>query len=207
MNTKRRLSRAAVAGALALAAALGCGTTSGEMAGRGAGTGAAAGAVGGLLTSVIFGGDPLAGAARGAVWGASTGAVAGAVQGSRVDKQRAAQQEQQQIAQLRAEIGNDAYSGLEALVDCKHDVALGYSREAAKARNRDHALAGLWLQALTYADRGDRPQANTLLPRIATAAPNITDAKQAGTVLDETERSLRDIRAHYGLARQCRGAR
>ena len=31
-------------------------------------------------------------------------------------------------------------------MDCKHDVALGYSRQATKARNRDHALAGLWLE-------------------------------------------------------------
>jgi hypothetical protein len=67
------------------------------------------------------------------------------------------------------------------LVDCKHDVALGNSRQATKARNRDHALAGLWLEALSYADRGDRQQANTLLPQIAIAAPNITDANQAGS--------------------------
>jgi len=193
----------AVSLALSLAAASGCGTTSRQMAGQGAGQGAAAGAVGGLLTAVIFGGDPVGAAARGAVWGASTGAVVGAMQGSRVDQQRAAQQEQQQIAQLRAEIGNDAYAGLEALVDCKHDVALGYSRQATKARNRDHALAGLWLEALSYADRGDRQQANALLPRIAKAAPNISDSKQAATVLDETQGSLGDIRVHYGLAKQC----
>jgi hypothetical protein len=209
MIPSHRKAGALVAGTLAftLVVAYGCGTTSRQMAGQGAGQGAAAGAVGGLLSAVIFGGDPVGAAARGAVWGASTGAVVGAMQGSQVDKQRSAQQEQQQIAQLRAEIGNDAYAGLEALVDCKHDVALGYSREATKARNRDHALAGLWLEALSYADRGDRQQANAVLPRIAKAAPNISDAKQAATVLQETEGSLRDIRAHYGLARQCRGAR
>jgi hypothetical protein len=50
-------------------------------------------------------------------------------------------------------------------------------------------------------------QANALLPRIAKAAPNISDGKQAATVLQGTEGSLRDIRAHYGLARQCRDAR
>lgn len=206
MATNRHLAHAAAIALLAssIAACVGCGTTSGEMAGRGAGTGAAAGAVGGLLTSVIFGGDPLDAAARGAVWGASTGAVAGAIQGSRIDKQRAAQQEQQQIAQLRAEIGDDAFSGLEALVDCKHDVALGYARQAEKARNRDHALAGLWLEALTQADRGDRQQAGAMMPKIANAAPNVTDAAEASAVLGETERGLRDIRAHYGLARQCR---
>ena len=209
MIPSHRIAHTLVAGSLALtlAAVSGCGTTSGQMAGQGAGQGAAAGAVGGLLTAVIFGGDPVGAAARGAVWGASTGAVVGAVQGSRVDKQRAAQQEQQQLAQLRAEIGNDTYAGLEALVDCKHDVALGYSRQATKARNRDHALAGLWLEALSHADRGDRQQANALLPRIAKAAPNITDGQQASAVLDETEKGLRDIRAHYGLARQCPGGR
>jgi hypothetical protein len=190
---------------LLLAALVGCGTTSGQMAGQGAGQGAAAGAAGGLLTAVIFGGDPIAAAARGAAWGAGAGAVSGAIQGSRIDDQRAAQEEQQEIARIKSEIGNDSFAGLEALVDCKHDVALGYAKQAMKARNRDHALAGLWLEVISYADRGDRKTARSLLPTIVTQSPEIADTTQATTTLNETLQGLADIRSHYGLAKKCRG--
>ena len=189
-----------VAAGIALA---GCGTTSSEMAGRGAGQGAAAGAVGGLMSAVIFGGDPVEAAARGAVWGGSVGAVSGAIEGSRVDSQRAAQQEQQEIARITSEIGDDTFAGLEALVDCKHEVALGYSKQAVKSRNRDHALAGLWLEVLTYADRGSRGTADSLLPKVVASDPNLSNPSQASQTLDETLTGLADIRAHYGLARKC----
>ena len=191
------------AASMALAA---CGTTSGEMAGRGAGQGAAAGAVGGMLTAVIFGGDPLEAAARGAVWGASTGAVVGAIQGSEIDSRRRAQQEHQEIARIKSEIGNDSYAGLEALVDCKHDVALGYSKQAMKSRNRDHALAGLWLEVMSYADRGDRKKANSLLPKVVQDDQYVANAAEASKTLDETLQGLRDIRGRYNLPKTCRSS-
>jgi hypothetical protein len=190
-----------IAGGMALG---GCGTTSGEMAGRGAGQGAAAGAVGGLLSAVIFGGDPVEAAARGAVWGGSVGAVSGAIQGSQIDKQRSAREEQQEIARIKSEIGNDSFAGLEALVDCKHDVALGYSKQAMKARNRDHALAGLWLEVITYADRGDRKTADSLLGNVVSSDPNVSSVSEASKTLDEALEGLLDIRKHYGLATKCR---
>jgi hypothetical protein len=175
------------------------------MAGQGAGQGAAAGAVGGLLSAVIFGGDPVEAAARGAVWGAGAGATSGAIQGSRIDAQREAQQEQAEIARIKSEIGNDSFAGLEALVDCRHDVALGYSKQAMKARNRDHALAGLWLEVLTDADRGDRETAQSLLPKVVDKDPNVANLSEAKTTLNEALQGLADIRSHYGLAKKCRG--
>jgi hypothetical protein len=200
-----RISTFAILAAASISLAA-CGTTSGKMAGQGAGQGAAAGAVGGMLTAVIFGGDPIEAAARGAVWGASTGAVAGAIQGSQIDSRREAQQEQQEIARIKSEIGNDSYAGLEALVDCKHDVALGYSKQAMKSRNRDHALAGLWLEVMSYADRGDRKTANSLLPTVVKNDQYVASTAEASKTLDETLQGLKDIRGRYNLPKKCRGS-
>lgn len=189
-----------------IAGAVACSTTSRKMAGEGAATGAAAGAVGGLVTALIFGGDPVGSAARGAAFGASAGATAGAIRGARVDEQRAAQQATRQevdIEQLKREIGEDAYSGLEALTDCKHEVALAYGRTAARSKYPDYALAGLWVQVLTEADRRREPQARALFPEIIAADSDVESEAEAEAAMRETLQGLMDIRAQYGLARVC----
>ena len=76
--------------------------------------------------------------------------------GASVDKQVAAQEQAERdknIAEFRDEIGADAFNGFVALAECKHDIAIANAREARKSRNRDHALAGLWIEILTEADR------------------------------------------------------
>ena len=183
-----------------------CTTTGREMAGEGATTGAVAGAVGGLLSAVVFGGDPAEAAARGAVWGASTGAVAGGMTGDRVESKREKQRAQQQDAdleKLKAELGEDTYAGLEALADCRHEIALGYARTAVRSDNRDPALAGLWLEVLTYADRRQEEQARALFPDLVAADSHLSSEAQAEQRMRETLQSLMDIRAEYGLQRVC----
>ena len=189
-----------------LAGLTACSGTSGQMAAQGAGRGAAAGAVGGMLSAVIFGGDPVEAAARGAVWGGSAGAVSGAIQGSQVDAQKAAREEQAEIARVRGEIGNDSFEGLTALVDCKHQIALGYAKQAQGARNRDHALAGLWLEVISYADRGDQTQARALFPKVIEQDPHVSSNDRASKTLGEALQGLTDIRKHYGLRTKCQGA-
>jgi len=208
MNGRHGILRGAALSMLALCVAcvIACSTTSGKMAGEGAKTGAAAGAVGGLVSALIFGGDPVEAAARGAVFGASAGATAGAMQGARVDEQREAQQKAQQdvdLEQLKREIGGDAYAGLEALTDCKHEVALAYGQTAARSKNRDHALAGLWVQVLTEADRRQEAQARALFPEIVAADSQIGSEAEAEEAMRETLQGLMSIRAEYGLQRVC----
>jgi hypothetical protein len=123
-----------------------------------------------------------------------------------VGEHRAAQQQAQQdvdLEQLKREIGEDAYSGLEALTDCKHEVALAYGRTAARSKSPDHALAGLWLQVLTEADRRQEPQARALFPEIIAADSDIESEAEAETATRETARGLMDIRAEDGLQRVC----
>ena len=113
-----------------------CSKQSVERTGQGAATGAVIGAVGGVVSALVFGGSVGDAAARGAVWGASTGAAAGAMSGAMADSNQKKAQETQQTAdleKLKKQLGEDAFNGLAALVECKHEVALGYGRTATQS--------------------------------------------------------------------------
>ncbi len=195
---------------LGIAALMACGTQSRKMAGEGAATGAVAGAVGGVVSALVFGGDPAEYAARGAAWGASTGAVAGAMSGARVDEAQQARQAEAQQAQraadlerLKAEIGTDSFNGLEALADCKHEVALAYARTATRSDKEDYALAGLWLEVLAYADSGEEDQAQALLPDLVAKDSKLHSVAQAEENMRKALQSLMNIREEYDLPRVC----
>ncbi len=187
---------------LCIVAMTACSSHSGKMAGQGAATGAAAGAVGGLVSALVFGGDPVDAAARGAVYGGTTGAVAGAVAGSRAD-QAEKQKRDAQLEKLKKDIGEDAYNGLEALADCKHEVALGYARTAAKSDNKDYALAGLWLEVLAYGDNRQEEKARVLFPDLVAKDAKISSEAQAEETMRKALQSLMDIRAEYNLPKVC----
>jgi hypothetical protein len=179
-----------------------CSTHTGQMAGQGAATGAVAGSVGGLVGALVFGGDPAEAAARGAVWGASTGAVAGAMTGSQVDAAEK-QKQDQNLENLKKAIGEDAFNGLAALAECKHDVALAYGKTAAASDNRDHALAGLWLEVLAYADGRQEDQARERFPQLMEKDPDVTSEEKAEEQMRQSLQRLMEIRGEHGLPKVC----
>ena len=188
-----------------------CGKHAAQGAGRGATTGAVSGAVGGLVSALVFGGDPLEGAARGAVVGGAVGATAGAMSGSRVDAQ-VEQQQTQQVQQrqtdnaaLRSKIGDDAYAGLGALAECKYDISLRQAGKAQQSSNPNYALAGLWLEVLSYADKGNENKARGLLPVVVDKDWNISSEAKAETAMRQALADLMDIRQEYNLPRVCAG--
>ena len=126
-----------------------CSQRSMQGAGQGAATGAAVGAFGGMVTALVFGGNVGEAAARGAVYGGSTGAAAGAISGAVADSNQKKAQQAAELEALRKRLGDDAFNGLAALVECKHEIAQGFGRTAAKSDNPDFSLAGLWLQVLS----------------------------------------------------------
>lgn len=189
-----------------------CTSTGRTRAVQGGAIGAAAGAVGGLVTAAIFGGNAGEAAARGAAWGASTGAVTGAITGDMQEnaqnerRQAAAQQrDAAQVERLRREIGEDNLLGLEALAHCKHSVALAYADTAGRSPNRDFALASDWLEALVYADQGQRKKAEALYPTLLSTHSDIHSIDQADSTLWELLQGLRDIRTRYGMPATCSG--
>jgi hypothetical protein len=175
-------------------------------AGKGATTGALAGAVGGMATALIFGGNVGEAAARGAVYGGASGAVVGGMAGADVDKQVAAQEQAErdkEIAKFRDEIGADAFNGFVALAECKHDIAIANAREARKSRNRDYSLAGLWIEALTEADRKNTDAASELFPELVSKDKEIKTVDDAELRTDNALLRLGEIRVEYDLPKDC----
>lgn len=179
-----------------------CGEYATKGAGSGAATGAASGAVGGLVSALVFGGDPVEAAARGAVYGGAVGATAGAMGGAQVDKKVAQQREATEEA-LRKSIGDDAFKGLQALADCDHDVSLRQAALARQSANPNFSLAGLWLQVLSYADKGEDTSARELFPDVVKSDWDIKNEAQAETTMRDSLNKLMDIREQYKLPRTC----
>jgi hypothetical protein len=201
----RRLSRRAtvVIAAVSLAACAGAGKGAVE----GAAGGALAGAAGGLVSSLIWGGDVGEHMARGAATGATIGAIGGAVQGSqraKAEKQYQARQEQRELDELRREIGDDSFDAVVALAECRHEVAIANARVAAQSTNSNHALAGLWIQALTYADQDDEAGLAAIGPEVVRWDRAVTDANQFDRELEAGYNELLNIRAEHSLPVRCR---
>ena len=142
--------------------------------------------------------------ARGAVYGGAVGATAGAIAGSQADKKAKAQQDAG-LAQLRKDIGEDAYNGLVALADCEHDVSLRQAAKAQQASNPNYALAGLWLEVLSYADQRDEAKARALFPTLVEKDWDIKSEAQAEEVMRKSLNELMNIREEYKLPRVCEG--
>jgi hypothetical protein len=192
----------------ALAAAFlvtGC-AGAGEGAVKGAAGGALAGAASGLVSALVWGGDPGEYMARGATAGATVGAIGGAVQGSnraKAEENARAAQEQREIEKFRRDIGSDAFDGVVALAECRHEVAVANGRVAAGSTNGNHALAGLWVQALTFEDQGNQAGLDAITPEIIQWDRGVSDADQFSRELQSGYQGLVDIRAEYGLPLSC----
>ena len=174
-----------------------------QRTGQGAATGAVVGAVGGMVTALVFGGNVGDAAARGAVYGGSTGAAAGAISGAMADSNQQKAQQAAELESLRKRLGDDAFNGLAALVECKHDIAQGYGRTAAKSSNPDFALAGLWLQVITFADSRQEDQARALFPGLVAKDSKLVSESQAEAEMKAALQKLGDIRQEYKLPKDC----
>jgi len=209
-NRIRKVIEIRMIAILCLVSLTACSTHNAKRAGEGAAMGAVVGAAGGMASALVFGGNVGEAAARGAVWGGTTGAVAGGISGAQQEQKMKAQQEQAKKAQqdkniekLKKELGEDAFNGLAALTKCKHEVALGYARTAAKSDNKDHALAGLWIEILTYADSQQEDKAQALYPDLITNDTEIRSEAKAEETMRKALQRLMDIRGEYNLPKTC----
>lgn len=178
----------------------------GEGAAKGAAGGAIAGAASGLVSALVWGGDPGEYMARGATAGATVGAIGGAVQGSnraKAEKDAQAAREQREIEKFRRDIGSDAFDGVVALAECRHEVAVANGRVASQSTNGNHALAGLWVQALTFEDQGNQASLDAITPEIIQWDRGVSDADQFNRELKSGYQGLVDIRSKYGLPLGC----
>ncbi len=188
-----------------LAAVTAC-AGAGKGAVQGAAGGAVAGAAGGLISSLIFGGDPGEGALRGAAVGATVGGVSGAIKGSqeaKAQKQKKYAARERDIEQYRRDIGDDAFNGAVALAECKHEVAIANANIASQSTNSNHALSGLWLKALTYADQGNNAATRAMYPEIIRWDRAVDSEAETEATLQNVLRELKQIRVEYRLPKIC----
>jgi hypothetical protein len=179
-----------------------CGEYAAKGAGEGATMGAASGAVGGLVSALVFGGDPAEAAARGAVYGGAAGATAGAISGSKVDT-KIEQQRTAKAEEIRAKIGDDSFKGLSALVTCDHQAAAQDAVKAKQSSNPNFAVAGYWLEVLSYADQGNSDRTNELIPDVVNKDWNTNSETEARTSLLKLQDKLMAIREEYKLPKKC----
>lgn len=179
-----------------------CSSHTAKRTGEGATMGAVVGAAGGMVSALVFGGNVGEAAARGAVWGGTTGAVAGGISGAQQEQARKAQQDKN-MEKLKKELGEDAFNGLVALTECKHEVALGYARTAAKSDNKNYALAGKWIEILAYADSRQEDKARALYPELINIDNDISSESQAEETMRNALQKLMDIRGEYNLPKTC----
>jgi len=180
-----------------------CSSQTGQRAGQGAATGAVAGAAGGVVSALIFGGDVGEAAARGAAWGGSMGAVGGAISGAQQDSAIKKQQEDA-AEKLKQKLGDDAFTGLVALTNCKHDAAASHANNAKNHDNPEYALAGQWLEVLTLADQREEDQARALFPVLIEKDPEIDTEAKAEESMRKAMQGLMKIRAEHNLPQTCR---
>lgn len=179
-----------------------CSSQTGQRAGQGAATGAVAGAAGGVVSALIFGGDVGDTAARGAAWGGSMGAFGGAISGAQQDSAMKKQQEDA-VAKLKLKLGDDAFNGLVALTNCKHDVAISHANTAKSLDNPKFALAGQWLEVLTLADQRQEDKARALFPALIEKDPEIDSEAKAEENMRSALQGLMKIREKYNLPKTC----
>ncbi len=175
-------------------------------ASQGAKTGAVSGAVGSMVGALVFGGDIVDAGVRGAVYGGATGATAGAMVGSGQDKaaeERRQAEQRDEAAELRKELGDDAFNGVVALAECKYPVALANAEEAQKSANKDFRLAGLWVETLVLADERRENEAREQLPQIVKEDRKLKSMEQAEGMMRDALTKLGDIRRENGLPAIC----
>ncbi|MDO6686279.1 MULTISPECIES: glycine zipper family protein [unclassified Agarivorans] len=207
-KTKFSLSKLILTSSLIISSynMLGCANTA-----EGAGTGALAGAAGGLVSGLIWGGDPLESAARGAAVGAASGAVVGAVQGSKESASNSeattpSQPDSKALPskeQLVALIGEPAVDGIVALAQCDYSSALSNANIAFSSTNPNHKEAGIWVQALTYAETGEVEKLNASYADIIKLDKEVNNVLEAQSELAEGLDKLKAIREEHQLPTSC----
>lgn len=106
--------------------------------------------------------------------------------------------------QLKESLGEKAVRSLEALTHCKHDVAFTYAREASASSNPDYELAGLWLEALTEADRKNWFEAKAYFPKIRNNDQDIQSQADFDAALSKASKEISGARQEYGSGKSCK---
>lgn len=124
---------------------------------------------------------------------------------AKAEKDYETARQQQEPEMFRRDIGNDAFDGVVALAECKQEVAIANGRVAAQSTNSNHALAGLWVQALTFQDQRNETGLDGIRAEIIQWDRSIEDESAFDRELADVYQGLLDIRAEYLQPVNCSG--
>jgi len=106
--------------------------------------------------------------------------------------------------QLKESLGEKSLESLQALTDCNHSQAFNYARQASASGNSDYALSGLWLEALTEADRKNWFEAKAYFPKIRARDSDIHSQADYDAALNKALKEIASARQEHGPASECK---
>lgn len=196
---------------VAIVAAAGCapGSQAGKQAGQGATMGTVGGAVAGAVGSLLWGGNPLQGAARGAAVGAAAGAATGAVSGSMADtaaKEKAAKpiEADAKLAELRQRIGDKNYATALLLAQCQHRNAIASAQETlAATQEPKQRMYALFIESIAAEESGDKALAASIYPKMLQEDGSLGSVEKLRADTLEGVMKVQAARREYGLPPIC----
>jgi len=196
---------------VAVVSAAGCapGSQASKQAGQGAAAGTVGGAVAGAVGSLLWGGNPVQGAARGAAVGAASGAAAGAVSGSMADsaaKEKAAKpaEADAKLAELRQRIGDRNYATALLLAQCQNRNAIA-SAQATLAATQDpkERMYAMFIESVAAEESGDKALAASIYPKMVQEDGSLGSVEKLRADALEGVMKVQAARKEYGLPPIC----
>jgi hypothetical protein len=196
---------------VAVVATAGCapGSQASKQAGQGAAAGTVGGAVAGAVGSLLWGGNPVQGAARGAAVGAASGAAAGAVSGSMADsaaKEKAAKpaEADAKLAELRQRIGDRNYATALLLAQCQNRNAIT-SAQATLAATQDpkERMYAMFIESVAAEESGDKALAASIYPKMVQEDGSLGSVEKLRADALEGVMKVQAARKEYGLPPIC----
>ena len=86
---------------------------------------------------------------------------------------------------------------------CLLVAAIGQAAKAQQSENPNYALAGVWLEVLSYSDQRDEAKARALFPTVVEKDWNVENEAQAEETMRGALTKLMDIRETHKLPRVC----
>jgi len=105
---------------------------------------------------------------------------------------------------LKESLGEKSLESLQFLTDCNHSMAYNYARQASASGNSDYALSGLWLEALTEADRKNWFEAKAYFPKIRSRDQDIHSQSDYDAALTKALKEIASARQEHGAASACK---
>jgi hypothetical protein len=201
----RALILMVAAGTIALASGCASDSEAGKGAAQGATMGMVGGAVAGAVGSLLWGGNPVEGAAKGAVVGTASGAATGAVAGSQRKAAAKAADPDAKQAEMRKKMGDRNYASTVMLTQCRHQDAIASARETyAASKDKNERVYALMIEGIAAEESGDKALASSIYPKVVQEDSSRGSVDKVRADALEGVMKVQATRREHGLAPLCK---